>query len=1134
MNSAINHLVNGALKARFLTLLATLMVIIAGVFAWRVLPLEAYPELANPQVRVITLYAGRGPEEVEKLVSVPLEKELNGIPGEIALRSISVYGLSVVIATFSDGTSTALLRQQVLERISQADLPADAQPKLEPDVGSLREIYRYALHSPYYSAMGLRSLQQWEMEKLMRQVPGVIGVVSHGGPTKSFQVEVDPFKLRAYNITLDQVYQSISEANATTGGGFIEKQGEALIVRELGLLKGLEDVRKVVIRTTPNGTPIRVGDVAEVKVGELPRRGQVGKDDEDDVVEGIVLLRRGENPSQVLRELYARLPEIKSHLPEGVQFETLYDRNRLVNQTLHTVGINVAMGITLVVVLLAVFLMDPGAALVTATVIPLAMLVAFISLSLMGVPANLLSLGAIDFGVLVDSAVVMVENIIRRLSKEGLQMSPVERLALLAESSREVAAPIVSGMIVIVVTFLPIFTFSGVEGKLFRPLATTMVTALLGAGIAALTLVPVLCSFLFFKRAPRERESPIVQVVKWFYGPTLKIGLRVSWLVILGAIVAFCATANLFNHLGSEFLPHLEEGNIWLRATIKPGSVTLEESVRVAHEVRSRLRQYPEVTQVLSQCGGPDDGSDPSRFADQEYYVDLKPAKEWRPQFHEDKQALIESMRKNLEQIPGVSYYFTQYIQTTLDEALSGVQGSLVAKISGPDLKELEILGHKVGKIMNETPGVADVIVDPLLGQPQVAIEINRDAASRYGLNTDDLRDLVEIAIGGKPATTIIDGERRFPAVVRWAHQYRSTEEALKETLVDTPAGAKIPLSVVASVYEVTGATQIWRENGSRLATIRANVRGRDLGTTVTDVQKRVAGSLRLPEGYHVLWSGEFQRQREASHQLAIVLPVTLVVVISILYFACGTLSGALVMFSVVPLAAIGAVMALYYTHIYFSISAGVGFIALFGLAVKNGILLVSFVNDLRHQGMQLRDAVYEGALTRMRPVLMTATIAAVGLLPAALSNEIGSQTQKPFAIVIIGGLISCTVLSLYVLPAIYLTFAPSPGRRSAGGKGDKGLPGDGAGRVAPPRAARKKNDPKEAKAPVESPAPSGNPDELLKFLADESFAPSQKDPDALDPVVPAPPDGKSDASEAEEPSSPSSESQGKPEEPKS
>lgn len=1030
VNSAINQLVSGALKARFLTLLATGLVLLAGVFAWRLLPLEAYPELANPQVRVITLYPGRGPEEVEKLVSVPLEKEMNGIPNEIALRSISVYGLSVVIATFAEGTPTSVLRQQVLERISQADIPKDVEPRLEPDVGSLREIYRYALHSPYYSAMGLRSIQQWELDKLFRQIPGVIGVVSHGGPSKSFQIEVDPYKLRAYNITLAQVYQAISAANATTGGGFIEKHGEALIVRELGLLKDLNDVKKVVIRTTTNGTAIRVGDVAQVVVGELPRRGQVGKDNEDDVVEGIVLLRRGENPSQVLRELYKRLPSIVSRLPEGVVLQTLYDRNDLVNLTMKTVGNNVALGIAIVLGLLAIFLMDVGGALIISTAIPLSMLVAFICLSLMGVPANLISLGAIDFGVLVDSAIVMVENIMRRLSHEGREMTPLERLMLLGESAREVAGPIVSGMIVIVVTFLPIFTFSGVEGKLFRPLATTMVTALLGSGLVALTIIPVLCSFLYCQKPTKELVSPIVVVVRWFYRPTLKFALMIPWLVVIGSVVAFCATVNLFPKLGSEFLPHLEEGNIWLRATIKPGSVTLEESVRVAHEVRERLRSYPEVTQVISQSGGPDDGTDPSRFADQEYFVDLKPAKQWREQFHEDKSKLIDSMRRDLEQVPGVSYYFTQYIQTTLDEALSGVQGSLVAKISGPDLAELEILGHKVGHVMNETPGVVDVIVDPLLGQPQLAIEINRDAASRYGLNVDNLKDLVEIAIGGKPATTIIDGERRYSAVVRWAAKYRSTEEALRETLVDTPAGNKIPLSVVASVQETTGATQIWREGGGRLATIRANVHGRDLGNTVLDVQKRVAQFVKLPEGYHVIWSGEFQRQREASQQLAIILPVTLVIVISILYFACGTLSGALVMFSVVPLATIGAILALYYTRTYFSISAGVGFIALFGLAVKNGILLVSFVNELRHQGMQIRDAVYEGAVTRMRPVLMTATIAAMGLLPAALSNEIGSQTQKPFAIVIIGGLLSCTLLSLYVLPSIYLIFAPSPGRK--------------------------------------------------------------------------------------------------------
>jgi cobalt-zinc-cadmium resistance protein CzcA len=1030
MDRLVNSFINSALRGRYLTLAATALVLIAGIIAWRSLPIEAYPELSNPQVRVITLIPGKGAEEVERLVTVPLEKEMNGIPGQTALRSISLYGLSVVISTFTDATPTTLARQQVLERIQQADLPPDAEPQLEPDVGSLREIYRYCLHSPYYSAMGLRAIQQWDLEKLFRQIPGVIGVVSEGGPTKTFQVNLDPYLLRAYDVTLKEVFDAVANANATTGGGFLEQNGNAMIVRELGLLKNEDDIRQVVISSTKDGIPIRVKNIATVEIGPMVRRGQVGKDDEDDVVEGIVLLRRGENPSKVLHALQDRLPEILSRLPKGVEFKKLYDREWLIKQTLTTVGTNVAIGIGLVVALLAIFLVDIGSALITACVIPLSMLIAFICLTLFGIPANLLSLGAIDFGILVDSAVVMTENIIRRLSEEGQDASPQERLLLLSEAAREVGSPIVFGIIVIVATFLPIFSFGGVEGKLFHPLATTMVCALIGAGLVALALVPVLCSFFLVKKPLRERESPIVALARNVYQPSLAWSLKHPMVMICGAAIAIGFATFLFLNLGSEFLPHLEEGNIWLRATIKPGSVSLAESVRVAREIRLTLLKYPEVKQVLSQAGGPDDGTDPARFADQEIYVDLKPAREWRGQFHENKNELIASMRKDLEEIPGVGYYFTQYIQTTLDEALSGVQGSLVAKIAGPDLAQLEIVAHQVGRIMSQTPGIVDVIVDPLLGQPQYVIEINRDQAARYGLNVENLKQLVEIAIGGQQATKVIDGERRFQVIVRLAAPYRSSQKALQEVLIDSPSGAKIPLTQLATLKEVNGATQIWREAGYRMATIRANVRGRDLATSVEDAQKQVARHVTLPSGYRVEWSGEFQRQREATHQLAVVMPVTLVVILTILYLSCGTLGGAVLMFSVVPLAAIGAVCALELTGTYFSISAGVGLIALFGLAVKNGILLVSFVNELRFRGEPIDKAVFNGSLTRMRPVIMTATIAAMGLLPAALSNEIGSQTQKPFAIVIIGGLISCTLLTLYVLPALYLRFAPSPGKQ--------------------------------------------------------------------------------------------------------
>jgi cobalt-zinc-cadmium resistance protein CzcA len=1032
-HASIRHFLEALLKKRYAILLAALIIAILGLLAWLSLPIEAYPELADPQVRIITLYPGKGAEEVERLVTVPLEKELNGLPNQKALRSISLYGLSVITSVFKDGTPTLTARNQVLERIGQADIPADAKPDLEPDVGSLREIYRYTLESPYYNAMSLRAIQEWDMEKAFRQIPGVIGVVSQGGPTKTYQVNVDAASLKAYNVTLKQVFEALANSNATTGGNFIEQNDQSYIVRGLGLLNNEKDIRSVVVATSEADVPVRVGDVANVEVGPKVRRGQVGLGDKDDVVEGIVLLRRGENPSEVLETLYKRLPEIRAKLPPGVKLVPLYDRSELIQKTLTTVGENIATGILLVVVILGFFFLDIRFALITAAVIPLSVLVAFIVLKALNIPANLLSLGAIDFGILVDGAVMMTEHIVLKLADEGLTASPRKRLALLIKAAGEMGRPVIFGILTIVITFMPIFTFGGVEGKLFRPLAITMVAALIGAGALSLTLIPVLCSLFLTRKPIIERRNPVVEFLRKHYSRGLEWCLRHSGLLVASAVGILVLTGFLFANLGSEFLPHLEEGNIWLRATSMPGSVSLEDSVVVAHQVRRILGTYPEVRKVLSQEGGPDDGSDQQRFADHEYLVDLQPSKLWRPQFHRDKEQLIAAMDRDLSQIPNVEYYFTQYIQTTLDESLSGVQGSLVAKIAGPDLAVLEGLAKRVGPAMKGTAGIVDVIVDPLLGQPQLTISIDRDKAARYGLNVADLTDLVGTAIGGKTATEVVEGERRFDLVLRLQAPYRANEDALANILVDTPGGGKIPLSEFATLKEVVGATQIWREGGARLATIRANVRGRDLATAVQDAQQRVARSVQLPEGYRIEWSGEFQRQQEASRQLSIVLPITLLVILLILFLTFRSLRSAFIVFGVVPMAALGGVTALWLTHIPFSIAAGVGFIALFGVAIQNGIFLISYIQELREQGQDLSSAVHEGALKLMRPILMTGTVAMIGLLPAATSIEIGSQTQKPFAVVIIGGLISATLLSLFALPAFYYAFAKKLPTQSEG-----------------------------------------------------------------------------------------------------
>jgi heavy metal efflux system protein len=1023
-HSKIRLAIETVLHNRPLILLCSFLLVAFGCVAWNFLPVEAYPELADPQVRIITLYPGKGPEELERLVTLPLEKELNGIPGQTALRSISINGLSVITTVFQDGTPTVLARNQVLERIDKVALPDGADLHLEPDVGSLREIYRYTLQSSYYSPMSLRAIQEWDLEKAFRQIPGVIGVVSEGGPTKTYRVNVDANRLKANNLTLQQVYNTLTNSNASTGGGFIERNGEALIVRSLGLLNSIQDIQSVVVSSNQNGVPIRISDIATVDIGPRVRRGQAGLDHDNDVVEGIVLLRRGENPSAVLERLYKKLPEIKKQLPDGVELVPLYDRSELIKKTLVTVGENVGLGILLVISILGFFFLDLRAALITAVVIPLSVLFAFCALRLVGVSANLLSLGAIDFGILVDGAVVMTENIVRKLSEEGEGLTHGQRIHLAIHSAGEAGRPVIFGILTIITTFLPIFTFGSIEGKLFRPLAITMVSALIGAGILALTLIPTLCCLLLTRKPLKEQANPVVEFMHHHYSKGLKAAIsHPRWLISAGLVV-LTGTTLLFFNLGSEFLPHLEEGNIWLRTTIKPGSVTLAESVDVARQVRETLLKYPEVKKVLSQEGGPDDGSDPARFGDHEYLVDLKLSHDWRPRFHRNKEELIAAMNQDLQAIPNVDYYFTQYIQTTLDESLSGVQGSLVAKIAGPDLRVLETLSEQIGPIMRNTRGIVDVIVDPLLGQPQLAITIDREKAARYGVNVSDLSNLVETAVGGKAATQVVEGEKRFDLMVRLQAPFRNTEAALENILVDTPSGGKIPLSQFAIVDPSIGATQIWREAGHRLATIRANVRGRDLATAVDDAQARVAKQVKFPEGYQLVWSGEFQRQREATEQIKIVLPITLGIILVILHMALNSLRSALIVFCVIPMASIGGILALYFAHMPFSIAAGVGFIALFGVATQNGIFLVSFIEELHHQGKSLKDAVLEGAYLRMRPILMTATVAMLGLLPAAISNEIGAQTQKPFAVVIIGGLISATILSLFFLPTMYGTFA--------------------------------------------------------------------------------------------------------------
>ncbi len=1020
MSFLIESLLNLAMKHRALVVVMLFILIAFGIMAYQNLSIEAYPDFTSPMVRVITILPGKGAEEVERLVTIPLEKELNGIPGQTNLRSISIFGLSVVTVTFRDETSSNYARQQVLQRIGNADLPDMAKPELDPDATPIGEIYRYTLSSRYYNPMSLKAIEDWQLEKEFRQIPGVIDVTSFGGPTKNYQVNIDADSLKAYHLSIAQVFDAISRSNGTTGGSYIENNGQAYIVRGLGLLKGVNDLANVVISTNENGTPIRVKDVATISIGPGVRLGQVGKNIQDDVVQGIVLMRRGENPSQVIERIYEKLPEIEASLPTGVKLIPLYDRMDLMRKTMDTISHNVAEGIVLVVAVLLLFMFEVRSALITATVIPLALLIAFILLDVFRIPANLLSLGAVDFGIIVDGTVVMVENIHRELANNGQNLPVSGRIALTLHAAKEVGKPIFFATFIIFSAFLPIFAFDGVAGKLFHPLAFTMNFALIGSVLVSMTIIPVLCSYFLTGKPLVHKESPFLKWAEKVYSPLLHFNLRRPWLLLGLSSMAVIFSFMLFPHIGSEFLPNLDEGNIWLRVTVLPTSVALEKSVSIAHIIREKLIQYPEVKNVVSQAGSPDDGTDPNTPSNIEFLVDLKPAAQWRKQWHEEKDALIDSMDKNLKDIPGIVPTFSQYIQDNVDEAISGAKGEVAVKLYGPDLDILEHLGDKIAAIMNRVPGLVDVADDKILGQPQYRIQINREQADRYGINVSDINQLVEIAIGGKVATQMQEGERRFNVLVRFKHSYRSNLGALQDILINTPSGETIPLSEVASIVPSTGATEILREDNARLITIKANVRGRDLGSAVAEAQRLVQREVKIPEGYKLSWGGQFENQQHANARLAIIIPITLGIIFLILFGLFGKIRDILIAMLPIPLVAFGGILALFLTHTYFSVSAGVGFLAAAGVSVQNGVIILSRIRKLQQAGISKCRSIIKGAQARLSPVLMAGVVAILGLLPAATSNGIGSQSQKPFAIVIIGGLLSATFLSIFIIPVVY------------------------------------------------------------------------------------------------------------------
>ncbi len=1013
------------LQNRGIVVAFVLVLLAAGIYAYKNLALEAYPDVSNMQVRIITQVPGKAAEEVERLVTIPLEKELNGIPHAEPPRSVSIFGLSVVTVIFDDGIPSFMARALVHEKMDQADLPSNVSPQLDPDASPVGEIYRYTVEGKEWSPSARKEWQDWYLERKFKSVPGVVDVTGFGGPTKAYLVEIDPDRMRALNLSQAQVMGAIANSNGSTGGSYIVQNGQDYMVRGLGLLHSVEDIGNVVISSTAQGVPILVRDVAIVHIGERVRLGKVGKNDDGDVVEGIVLMRRGENPSNAVENLKAAWNDIQKGLPAGMRMVPLYDRLALVQKTSETITHNVAEGIVLVVVILMLYLFQVRSALIAATAIPLALCTAMVLLNVFHMPANLLSLGAIDFGIIVDASIIMVENIIRHLAhiKDKSTRDKEQILAAIYDAALEVTRPILFATSIIVVTFLPIFTFEKVEGKLFRPLAFMMNFQLLGAVIAAMFVVPVLCYMVFSRKLPSEKESPIMEKAITIYRPLLfwsmKNKMKVALIgagVILFSVFGFCI-------MGAEFLPELEEGNIWLRVTILPTSVSLDQAASIANDIRKTLRTYPEVTNVVSQVGSADDGTDPNNYSNIEIFVDLKPKEEWESKYG-TKQELINAIDAQLlTEKPGLLYNFSQYIKDNMDEAIAGVKGELGIKIYGQDLYVISDLGRQIQKWVEKVPGMVDVACDKVLGQPQLLIDIDREKAARYGVNTSDILDIVETSIGGKVITELIEGERRFAIMLRYQKSYRDEVSELGNILVSTPSGTRIPLSQLAEIKESHGATAILRDRNERRIAVKANIRGRDLVSAVREAQDLVVKNVKIPDGYHIIWGGQFERAQHAMARLAVIVPITLLLIFGLLYMAFGSAKVAALVMLTIPLATPGAVLALLLTHTHFSISAGVGFIALSGVAVQNGVILVSLVNQLLAEGSSLRDAIARSALTRMKPALMTTTVAVAGLIPAALSTAIGSQSQRPFALVIVGGLIPGILLSLMVLPAMYEFF---------------------------------------------------------------------------------------------------------------
>ncbi|MEO5770199.1 MAG: CusA/CzcA family heavy metal efflux RND transporter [Polyangia bacterium] len=1017
----IERLIDLALGHRAVTIIAAALLALGGWLSFRELPVEAFPDVTDTQSQVITIFAGHAPEEVERQVTMPIEKALNGTPQLARMRSVSIFGLSVVTMTFDEGTTDYFARAQVSERLREAELPDGVTATLGPLYTPIGEIYRYILTGPK-SPMDLRTIQDFTLERQFRQVPGVADVISFGGFGKQFEVRVDPNKLKAYGLALPEVFEALRQSNGNAGGNYIRHGAEEMVIRGLGTLGSTDDIGNVVV-ASHQGTAIKISDLASVDIGTVLRRGAVGRNAQNEVVQGIVLLRKGENPAEVLERIHAKVEQLNNDvLPKGVRLVPYYDRTTLVKNTLRTVLHNLLDGAVLVVAIMLVFLFSLRGALVVATVIPLSLLGSFVYLHMRHMSANLLSLGAVDFGIIVDGAVVMVENVFRQR-----QARPRDSLdQVVRDAVREVAKPTLFSLVIIIVAYIPIFTLQRVEGRIFAPMANTVASALVGALLLSLTLVPVLCTLAL--RGAKVRHSPLVTWSERGYRPALGWALRHRALIVGGALAALGATFLVLRQVGSEFLPELNEGVLWTTATLPP-SISLEEAQRIVPQIRARLLFFPEVKQVISQLGRPEDGTDAKAVNNAEFFVDLRPRAEWRSGKTLDQ--VIEKMNISLRQIPGVEYNFSMPIKDNVEESISGIKGQVAIKLYGEDLHTLAAKAEELRRVVARVPGVADLAVLQAGELPQLHLKVDRQKIARYGLKVSDVEEAIETAVGGRVATELWEGQTHFPVTVRFAEAFRRDISAVRDVFVATPEGARIPLSELGTFAVAPGRAAINREANQRFVGIKCNVRGRDMGSFVRAAQAAVAAGVALPPGYFLTWGGEFENQQRAMKRLSIVIPLSIVLIFVLLYQAFGSLRSALLILANIPFALVGGVLALWLTHVNLSVSAAVGFIALMGQAVLNGVLLVSDINARRDAGRPIEEAVREGAQARLRAVLMTAFLAALGLLPAAMSHEIGSETQRPLALVVIGGLASATILTLFVLPVLYALVEGRVSRRA-------------------------------------------------------------------------------------------------------